>query len=252
MLSGLIIFCDGSSRGNPGPGGYGALALNMTAGTVVEYGAGKKLTTNNEMELQALLTALQGSVGYVGDIHIYADSQYVYQGATKWIYGWRKNGWVKKDKEPITHVALWQNLVEIMDQYRSDGCEFIWHHVPSHSGIAGNERVDTIATMFADGEYLSLYQGPLDHYPLPGVMDVPSDESLARTRQEKKVKKSTTGSASSKGSSAFYISLVDGKLERHAMWAECEKRVKGTKGARFKKVASEEEASRIVLQWTSN
>ena len=240
-LSGLIIFTDGSSKGNPGPGGFGAVSIDTINNIVVEYGSGRKLTTNNEMELMALIKALQGSIGYKGNVHIYADSQYVYNGATKWIYGWRSNGWVKKDGEAISHEKLWRTLSDIIDKYRGNKCTFVWHHVPSHIGIAGNERVDTIATAFADGAKVKLYNGSLQKYKYQEVLDIPSDEILIRARKEKR--------ARSSGGSAFYISVVNGKLEKHTIWALCEKRVCGVKGAKYRKVASDEEMSRVLKQW---
>src|SRR5690606_27151483 len=101
MENSLIIFTDGSSLGNPGPGGYGALIVYPKLDEIVELGGSKPMTTNNEMELSAIIAALSYAINSSTTIHIYTDSQYAINGITAWMHGWAKNGWKTKTGEEI-------------------------------------------------------------------------------------------------------------------------------------------------------
>jgi ribonuclease HI len=117
-----------------------------------------------------------------------------------------------------------------------------WHYVRGHVGIPGNERVDEIADSFAMQKPVPLYDGPLTGYPLP-ILDLPDDTTVpARSTP-------SSGGGTSKGAAYSYLSIVDGKPMRHATWSECEQRVKGRSGARFKKAMSQAEQEAILRSW---
>jgi len=133
----LIIFTDGACRGNPGPGGWGALL--KWGEQEKELWGGEHDTTNNRMELLAVISALQVLTRPV-QARVHTDSTYVMQGITKWIHGWKKNGWRTSSKEPVKNVDLWQALDAAVAQHQLQ-----WQWVKGHSGDAGNERADALA-----------------------------------------------------------------------------------------------------------
>ena len=133
----IEIFTDGACSGNPGPGGWGAL-LRM-AGTEKELGGGDPATTNNRMELMGAIAALE-ALKRPCRVKLHTDSKYVLDGATKWIHGWKRNGWKTADKKPVKNVELWQRL----DTARN-GHEVEWIWVKGHAGHIENERVDALA-----------------------------------------------------------------------------------------------------------
>ncbi len=237
----IIIYTDGSSRGNPGPGGWGAIVA--TRERVVEIGAGNRHTTNNKMELSSAVEALS----YVRDlggeytIDMHVDSQYVINGITKWVAGWERNGWMSSKKEEVLNRDLWEPLAEVVADLQMSGCKISWHYTPGHAGIEGNDRADIIATMFADDDVPELFNGERSEYEVDLVPHAGDPKLLAG----KKLK-----SKSKSGVKAYsYLSLVNGKLEKHSTWAECEKRVKGVKGTKFKKSVSAEDERAIIKSW---
>lgn len=153
-----IIYTDGSSRGNPGPGGWGAIVLGE--GKVKELGGREEMTTNNRMELKGAIEALK-SISNKNEIVVHSDSQYVIKGITEWISGWQAKGWRNAQKKAVLNRDLWEELYEA-----TRGKDISWQYVAGHSDIAGNERCDEIATRFADGESVPLYDGELAKYPL--------------------------------------------------------------------------------------
>jgi len=215
----IQIFTDGAAKGNPGPGGYGVVISQ--GDTVTELGSHKARTTNNEMELQAVVEALKVVAGTDATVAIYTDSKYVVQGATGWIFGWIKNGWQTKAGSDVLNKQLWQALQPLLQQVKIE-----WHKVPGHVGIIGNERADTIASDFADKGQFNLYSGPLSAYGFD-ISDTSYDEAKAAERSA--ARKRSAQKAYS------YVSLVDGVVQTHQTWSECEKRVKGKSGTRFKK-----------------
>lgn len=219
MKDTITIFTDGAAKGNPGRGGYGVVI--SYADKVVERGGHKARTTNNEMELMAVVEALRVVATDGIPVAIYTDSKYVVEGATGWIFGWQKNGWKTKADTDVINKALWQELIPLLKKVSID-----WHKVPGHVGIAGNERVDTIASTFAEKGTYELYDGPKSNYGF-NVEDTSYDEAKAKDRSD--ARKRSAQKAFS------YISAVDGVVQVHQTWAECEKRVKGKKGVRFKK-----------------
>ena len=141
-LSTVDIFTDGACRGNPGPGGWAAL-LRM-GGKEREIAGGETPTTNNRMELMAAIAALN-ALKRPCQVRLYTDSVYVRDGITKWIHGWRRNGWRTADKKPVKNAELWQQLIEAAAPHRVE-----WHWVKGHSGHPENDRVDALACAEAD------------------------------------------------------------------------------------------------------
>jgi len=135
----ITIYTDGACKGNPGPGGWGALLKSGTAEKEL-YG-GAALTTNNRMEMMAVIEALK-AVKRPCKVTLYVDSKYVLQGVTKWLVGWKANGWKTAAKQPVKNVDLWQALDALI---RSAGHEIDWRWVKGHAGDTGNERADMLA-----------------------------------------------------------------------------------------------------------
>ncbi len=135
----VVVHTDGACSGNPGPGGWGAI-LDYN-GTRKELFGGEAETTNNRMELMAAIEALQALTRpCLAEMHV--DSQYVKDGITKWIFGWKRNGWKTTDKKPVKNLELWQALDEAIQRH-----ELSWHWVKGHAGHPENERADELARM---------------------------------------------------------------------------------------------------------
>jgi len=130
-------YTDGACSGNPGPGGWGALL--RIGGRERELSGAEPATTNNRMELMAAISALE-ALKRPCKVRLYTDSTYVRDGVTKWIHGWKKNGWKTSDKKPVKNVDLWQRLDAARVPHQ---VEWIW--VKGHSGHAENDRVDALA-----------------------------------------------------------------------------------------------------------
>lgn len=136
-LTQVEIYTDGACKGNPGPGGWGALL--RSGGHEKELFGGEALTTNNRMELQAVISALT-TLTRPCAIILHTDSQYVKNGITTWIHGWKKNGWKTADKKAVKNADLWQLLDEAQKRHKID-----WRWVKGHSGHEFNERADALA-----------------------------------------------------------------------------------------------------------
>jgi ribonuclease HI len=131
------IFTDGACKGNPGPGGWGAV---LRWGEVErELWGGEGDTTNNRMELTAVIEALKVLKRQV-KVRVYTDSTYVQQGISTWIHGWKKNGWKTKEKKPVKNADLWQALDAAVEAHHVS-----WHWVKGHAGHPENERADALA-----------------------------------------------------------------------------------------------------------
>lgn len=270
-----LLFTDGSSLGNPGPGGWAAIFVSSdgpasakaSAGRrVMEMGGGEKKTTNNRMELQALIEGLrrietltsgseqqllQGSTlnpnsqgrtlaaPTLGDLTIYIDSSYVHKGATQWSHAWKKNDWQTKAKKDVENRDLWEMLLPLLEARKKLG-SIIWRHIPGHSGIAGNERADEIATGYAKVGDVELFEGDLGDYTVD-ILNTAVDEGVAEKRSASR--------AHSRAKAYSYVSLINGKVVRHTTWADCEKRVKGKTGARYKKALSPMDESAVLASW---
>lgn len=152
----ITIFTDGSARGNPGPGGWGAVIADDEM--VREIGGAEGHTTNNKMELTAAIRALE-SVPEDSRVIIHTDSEYVLKGITLWIQRWQEKGWRTAAKKPVENQELWRALLEA-----KEGKEIEWKLVAGHAGVLANERCDEIATAFADSLEPVLYNGPRAGY----------------------------------------------------------------------------------------
>lgn len=138
----IEIWADGGCRGNPGPGGWGVL---LKAGThEKELWGGDPATTNNRMELTAVIRALEAMKRPVR-ARIHTDSQYVQKGISEWIHGWKRNGWKTSDKKPVKNADLWQTLDALAAKHHVD-----WLWVKGHAGDPGNERADALANRGID------------------------------------------------------------------------------------------------------
>jgi ribonuclease HI len=136
-LPAVVIYTDGACSGNPGPGGWGAIL--SFAGKEKELKGGELHTTNNRMELMAAIAALE-ALTKPCDVDLHTDSQYVRNGISSWINGWKKNGWKTADKKPVKNVDLWQKLDAALKQHTVR-----WHWVKGHAGHPMNERADQLA-----------------------------------------------------------------------------------------------------------
>jgi ribonuclease HI len=221
----VIIFTDGSSRGNPGPGGWGAIVLNDD--TVVELGGREDKTTNNRMELLAVISALS-STPNEHDITLYTDSAYVLNGATRWVKGWEKNNWKTSTKDDVINKDLWEQMIDVTAHKVID-----WRLIKGHAGTPANERCDVIATSFADKNPVVLYNGSRERY---GV-----DISIV-------LKSDTPSKSKSKSKAYSYVSMVDGEIMVHKTWEECKVRVHGV-NAKFKKSVSPEDEANIIAEF---
>jgi ribonuclease HI len=137
MTDKVVIYTDGACKGNPGPGGWGAWV--RWGGHEKELFGGDPLTTNNRMELTAVIEAL-ASLKRRMPVAIYTDSEYVKNGMTTWIHGWKTRGWRTADKKPVKNIELWQRLDALVAEH-----EVQWHWVRGHTGDPGNERADALA-----------------------------------------------------------------------------------------------------------
>ena len=137
MTDKVIIHTDGACSGNPGPGGWGAVL--QYGSTVKELKGGAPLTTNNQMELTAAIEALS-ALKRPCTIELHTDSNYVKDGLTKWIHGWKRNGWRTADKKPVKNTELWQALDAATQRHTIK-----WHWVKGHAGDEMNERADQLA-----------------------------------------------------------------------------------------------------------
>lgn len=151
-MQSVSIFSDGAARGNPGPGGYGAILRFVSSDGVEhlkEISCGYSCTTNNRMELMGVISALE-LLKRPCRVNIYTDSKYVVDAFNQhWIDGWLKRGWKNSKKEPVANIDLWQSLLKAIEPH---DVEFNW--VKGHAGHPENERCDELATNAADGDDL--------------------------------------------------------------------------------------------------
>ena len=138
-MNNVTIYTDGACKGNPGPGGWGALLI--ADGVERELFGGEPLTTNNRMELMAVIQGLS-ALKRPCNVTLYLDSEYVRKGITEWVKGWKARGWKTASKQPVKNVDLWQTLDTLVaeSEHRID-----WRWVKGHAGDPGNERADGLA-----------------------------------------------------------------------------------------------------------
>ena len=219
----ILIFTDGACSGNPGPGGWGCI-IAASDGGVRELGGCAAATTNNRMEMTGVLEGLLSARALPGPVVVHTDSTYVLGGITSWIKGWKRRGWTTSAGEPVKNEDLWRALDAAVAARGEGGVDWRW--VRGHDGHDANERCDEIAVAFSHRRPIDLYAGPLLSYPYGSLGKSPAAPSGPAT----------------------YLSILDGKLERHATWKECEARVKG-RPAKFKKVRSSEEERATLKGW---
>ncbi len=217
-----IIFSDGACSGNPGRGGWGSVLVHQ--GQVREMGRHDESTTNNRMEMMAVLAPIESllttpSRGKL-KIHVLSDSTYVIKGASQWLAGWQRRGWKTADGAPVKNQDLWERFASLQKAVSID-----WHYVPGHSGVAGNERCDEIAVAMTHHRALSLYEGSLANYPI-ALFDLDVSQTYP-----------------------VYLASVDRELVTFGTWPACEAAVKGRPGAKFKKVKSRSEWQECLRQW---
>lgn len=206
----IQIYTDGACSGNPGPGGWAALIVRD--GAVEEFGGREARTTNNRMELRAALEALR-RVPPDAPVELHTDSQYLVNGMTSWLRGWKRRGWLTVEGQPVENRDLW----EALDAAAGDRVR--WAYVRGHAGDRHNERANLIAQAYAAGRTPPPASGAADE----AGIDRPPGPS--------------------------YLSLVNGELRRHATWEECRTRVHGVSGARFKKCMSAADEAATVAAW---
>lgn len=212
-----IAYTDGSCLGNPGPGGWGVHA-ELPDGRVLELGGGETDTTNNRMELRAAIEALRLTADSPA-VTIITDSAYVQRGVTRWLKLWAANGWRTARGQPVENQPLWRELAARLDD------RVTWQWTRAHVGTAGNERADQIARSFA--------------------------QAIRPLRQPRRTREPLRPDAALRTPSpgVAYLSLVDGILARHATWADCQARVNGVRGARFKKIRNADEERATIDGW---
>lgn len=234
----IIIYCDGACSGNPGPGGWGSIVI--CADRVVELGDRSPATTNNRMEMTAVLAALEFSLSHyknIAEICVMTDSVYVIRGMTQWIFGWKRRNWKNAENEEVSNRDIWVNLDHVVTQIKKNKTEIKWNFVKGHTGVPGNERCDEIAVAFSKNEFIELYSGKASDY-LFDVTEWPSIRPLPEMKS-----KSAADSAPS-----WYLSYVNGVLTKHNTWKECEAVVKG-RPAKYKKVSSVQEEAEVKKNW---
>jgi ribonuclease HI len=251
--AGPVAYTDGGCVGNPGPGGWG-VHVEYPDGRVIELGGGELQTTNNRMELRAAIEAARAVAGWPSAT-IIADSQYVLRGITQWVAGWKRKDWITTTGEPVLNRDLWEEL----DAVATD--RLTWEWAKGHSGVPGNERCDAIASWFS-ASVRPLGRKAGARRPGPSAARVrtsvpptrPAIQPASRARPPardliQEEQEDIPFERSRRPSSVSYISLVDGIPARHSTWGDCELRVKGVKGARFKKVRSPTEAQEVFATW---
>lgn len=237
MKKELIIYTDGASRGNPGLGGWAAVL--MTDKQVVELAGAKNPATNNQMELEAVIQGLTyASKHFKGhSVALHADSAYVLNGIKSWLDGWVRNKWITATtKKPVENKLQWQKLLKLRNDL---GRTLELVKVAGHSGHEYNDRCDELAVAAALGKKPILFKGGFTAYI-----------GMLAENPPKSAPKKTSKKNSSSASAYSYVSLVNGKVYADKTWVECEARVKGAKGAKYKKVFSKAEETGLVQDYT--
>ncbi len=162
----ITIYTDGSSRGNPGPGGFASIVV-IHDDTVIELGGHDKHTTNNKMELKGVIEGLKVSLNNIDEsiknINVYSDSKYVLQGISTWIHNWKKNNWKTSAKKEVLNQNLWMELDNLVETVSRRNVKIEWNYVKGHADNPFNARADVIATTCADiGETKMFYQGDFE------------------------------------------------------------------------------------------
>lgn len=227
----FYLFGDGACSGNPGAGGWGAILIYPPGDQVVELGGGESQTTNNRMEILAILTGLKRALvdadpGSSCVVHVFSDSRYAIDGASQWVHGWQRRGWMTSTGEPVKNSDLWKEFLDVL-RSMPPSWRLEWNHIAAHSGLEANERCDEIAVAFAKGKAIDLYHGALKSY------GVNWQTRLATGQSER----------------PYYLSLIGGEIYRDESWPQCQARVQSARGAKYKKVKSQTEEAFVLKQW---
>ena len=249
----IIIYADGACFGNPGPGGWGVrIEYPAPSNAVIEYGGYASRTTNNRMELLAAAQGLLATLDETNPIVIVTDSQYVKNGIESWIAGWKKKGWIKKDKEPVLNIDLWK----VLDELNRETVRWVW--VRGHSTTIGNNRVDEIATSFSKGKPVAFETRlPLSGKKLPSepaetadALDNDADEPLDDDGDSVSDEPSFDSAPAQPPSLPCYVSwLPNAGLMFHTVWADCDLRVRGVSNAKFKKCKTQADYESAMTKW---
>lgn len=241
----VIIFTDGACSGNPGPGGWAYLVYFIENNHIIEAGGPQPNTTNNQMEMEAAYQALKYVETFSGlnSIEIFSDSKYLIQGVTEWISGWKKKGWKKSNGEDVLNQAFWLKLETQINRV-SGFAQIKWKYVPAHSGIPSNERVDKISVEFSLGSLPKLQTGSPDQLGYDPLADSQYSNSLIQKKNSNEIYLEQ-----GKFQQPLYLTLIDGVLQEHKTWVECEQRVKGVRQAKYKKVKSQGEYDSVLKSW---
>ncbi len=253
-----VIYTDGACSGNPGPRGWGSIVYLLPqiakSGKVIELGDRNGSTTNNRMELTAVIEALKlvrntvseseqnglsGTPKQLRKVFIFTDSVYVIRGITQWIFGWMRQGWKNQEGQAIANQEHWIELNDVVRSLKGLGYTLNWEYVRGHNGDLGNERCDQIAVAFSQGQYTELFHGSADAYRFD-LMKWPKSEPLPEMKPR-------TSSASPQKS--WYIAAFGTQVMKFETWYSCEAAVKGRSGVKFKKVSSAEEEAQVLSQW---
>ena len=236
LPEGIVVFTDGASRGNPGPGGWGFALIDTQSEAVFEGAGFNSKTTNNNMELTAVVEALKFAHSkQIEKLTLYTDSAYVAQGMTIWIFGWIKNGWKTKTKTDVLNADEWKECASLLKKVK-----VTVHRVSGHAGVPVNERVDKLATLAADTKkHFSKRYSFADYVKhVEDFLLVPTDIRPAKPSKDSAQKKVAYS----------YVSMVDGKIMTHKTWDETKARVHGKK-AKYKKAFSADEEKSIMNEF---
>lgn len=239
----ILIYTDGACSGNPGPGGYGSIVI-IDSKSVIELGEFTAQTTNNRMELQAVIVALNLTLekyDAVVNLQIFTDSVYVIRGATQWLFGWKKRGWQTAEGKDVTNQDLWQKMDQLLQKISVKyKIKIKWSFIRGHKGIPGNERCDEIGVALSKRNSIDLYSGDAKSYYFD-VSVLPDEEALPEMK--------SAGSATSEKKETWYLSLINNQVAKYSTWRDCEAAVKGRPGVKFKKVSSESEENELLKAW---
>lgn len=216
------IITDGACSGNPGSGGWAAIVIDGTHTT--EHSGAAADTTNNRMELTGALMGLRAAPAAT-EIHVHTDSQYLINGITKWVHGWKKKGWKTSTGAPVENRDLWEALDAIVTPAVQ------WHYVRGHAGHVHNERANTLAQAQAGSRASGAPPAPrtaahATHAAQP--LSIPQGALPAFP---------------------CYVSYVNEKLLHHATWESCKAVTHGVSGAKFKKITTASEYTSQLRTW---
>ena len=189
------IYTDGACSGNPGPGGWGT-RVEFANGQVHELGGRDQATTNNRMEMQAAIAALEflnETDVDSGSVVLHTDSEYLKNGITKWIKGWKRKGWKTSAGKPVLNKDLWQQLDQLTQSLSGDDLTVDWRYVRGHAGNPGNERCDEIARAFSHSSPINLSQYQVTAKTTEKTTVKKSPQSTQKETSETKSKRKTTG-----------------------------------------------------------